>query len=132
MSEKDASPGLVSAAIQAITQHIRTEGLGPGDRLPSEAALSRQFSVSRTVVREAFSSLAAMRLIDLRAGRRATVAELDYGAMSMVIEHGVHTEQITVQQIYDVAARSRRAPRRWRPCGRTADEAAKDRRYALG
>ena len=33
----ETSPGLVSAAIQAITQHIRVEGLGPGDLLPSEA-----------------------------------------------------------------------------------------------
>jgi DNA-binding FadR family transcriptional regulator len=95
-------PSLVSSTIGAITRHIRTHELGPGDRLPSEAELSKELSVSRTVVREAFSSLAAMRLIDLKAGRRATVAELDYGTMSLIIEHGFHTEQITVQQIYDV------------------------------
>ncbi len=94
--------GLVGSTIGAITRHIRAHELGPGDRLPSEAALSRELSVSRTVVREAFRSLAAMRLIELQAGKRATVAELDYGAMSPVIEHGVHTEQITIQQIYDV------------------------------
>ena len=101
-SEKDASPGLVSAAIQAITQHIRTEGLGPGDLLPSEADMTRRLNVSRTVVREALRSLSAMRLIDMSAGRRASVAKLDIGAMSMVIEHGVTTEQISVQQVYDV------------------------------
>lgn len=64
--------------------------------------MSQELSVSRSVVREAFRSLAAMRLIDLKAGRRATVAEIDYGAMSPVIEHGVNTEQISIQQIYDV------------------------------
>jgi GntR family transcriptional repressor for pyruvate dehydrogenase complex len=95
-------PGLVSAAIQAITQHIRREGLQPGDLLPSEAAMTRQLNVSRTVVREAFRSLSAMRLIDVSAGRRASVAKLDTGAMSMVIEHGITTQQISVQQIYDV------------------------------
>ena len=36
----ETNPGLVSAAIQAITQHIRVEGLGPGDLLPSEADMS--------------------------------------------------------------------------------------------
>ncbi len=92
----------VSGAIGAITAHIRNADLGPGDRLPSEAAISQELSVSRSVVREAFRSLAAMRLIDLKAGRRATVAEIDYGAMSPVIEHGVNTEQISIQQIYDV------------------------------
>ena len=98
----EPSAGLVSAAIQAITQHIRAEGLQPGDLLPSEAAMTRQLNVSRTVVREAFRSLSAMRLIDMSAGRRASVAKLDTGAMSMVIEHGITTQQISVQQIYDV------------------------------
>ncbi len=93
---------LVSDATRAITAMIRAQALGPGDVLPSETALSREMKVSRTVVREAFRSLAALRLIELRAGRRATVAALDYGAMSPLIEHGVHIEQITIQQIYDV------------------------------
>lgn len=81
---------------------MRLNDLGPGDRLPSELQLSREMGVSRTVVREAFRSLAAMRLIELSAGKRAVIAELDYGSMSPVIEHGVHTEQISIQQIYDV------------------------------
>ncbi len=73
----------------------------PGDRLPSEAALAKDLQVSRTVVREAFRSLAAMRIIELATGKRA-VSEIDHGAMSLVIEHGVHTDQISIQQIYDV------------------------------
>ncbi|WP_163273075.1 FadR/GntR family transcriptional regulator [Chelativorans alearense] len=101
-AEEVGAAGLVSSAIQAITQHIRTEGLGPGDLLPSEADMTRRLNVSRTVVREAFRSLSALRLIDMSAGRRASVAKLDMGAMAMVIEHGVTTEQITVQQVYDV------------------------------
>ncbi len=94
--------GLVSDAIGAITRHIRENDLMPGDRLPSEAALSKELNVSRTVVREAFRSLAAMRIIELATGKRATVAQLDHGAMSLMIEHGVHTDQISIQQIYDV------------------------------
>ena len=93
---------LVSNTIGVITQHIRMNELGPGDRLPSETNFAKELSVSRTVVREAFKSLAAMRLINLSAGKRATVAHLDHGAMSLMIELGVVTEQISVQQIYDV------------------------------
>ncbi|MBD9445114.1 MULTISPECIES: FadR/GntR family transcriptional regulator [unclassified Rhizobium] len=102
VSEVVGNAGLVSNAIGAITAHIRMNELGPGDRLPSEGALSKELSVSRTVVREAFRSLAAMRLIDLRVGKRAMVAQLDHGAMSLMIEHGIDTAQINVQQIYDV------------------------------
>jgi GntR family transcriptional regulator, transcriptional repressor for pyruvate dehydrogenase complex len=125
------SDTLVSSTIGAITRHIRANELGPGDRLPSEAELSKELSVSRTVVREAFSSLAAMRLIDLKAGRRATVAELDYGTMSLVIEHGVHTEQITVQQIYDVRRTIETRTATLAALRRTSEEAENIKGHAL-
>ncbi|KAB2854466.1 MAG: FadR family transcriptional regulator [Bauldia sp.] len=94
--------GLVGSTVGAITRIIREQDLMPGDRLPSEASLARELQVSRTVVREAFRSLAAMRIIELATGRRATVAQIDHGAMSLIIEHGVHTDQISIQQVYDV------------------------------
>jgi GntR family transcriptional regulator, transcriptional repressor for pyruvate dehydrogenase complex len=93
---------LVGTTIGVITQHIRSHELAPGDRLPSESSLAKELSVSRSVVREAFRSLAAMRLLNLSAGKRATVAHLDHGAMELMIQHGVLTEQISVQQVYDV------------------------------
>ncbi len=96
------STGLVGSAIGAISRHIREKDLMPGDRLPSESILSKELNVSRTVVREAFRSLAAMRIIELATGKRATVAQIDHGAMSLMIEHGVYTDQINIQQIYDV------------------------------
>jgi len=101
-SEVQPPVGLVGAAIGAITAHIRAHDLMPGDRLPSEADLSRQLNVSRSVVREAFRSLAAIRIIEVSTGRRATVAQIDHGAMGLMIEHGLNTDQISVQQIYDV------------------------------
>lgn len=93
---------LVGTTIGAITRLIREQDLMPGDRLPSEAVLAKELQVSRTVVREAFRSLAAMRIIELATGKRATISPIDHGAMSLIIEHGVHTDQINVQQIYDV------------------------------
>jgi len=100
--EKNSATDLVRDTISVISRHIRTQELGPGDRLPSETGLAKELKVSRSVVREAYRSLAAMRLIDQNVGKRATVARIDHGAMSLMIEHGVVTEQINVQQIYDV------------------------------
>lgn len=94
--------GLVGTAVGAITRHIREHDLVPGDRLPSEANLSKALNVSRTVVREAYRSLAAMRIIELATGKRATVSPIDHGALSLIFEHGVYTDQINIQQIYDV------------------------------
>jgi len=122
---------LVSETIGVITQHIRTNDLGPGDRLPSENALAKDLNVSRNVVREAFRSLAAMRLINLSAGKRATVAQLDHGAMSLMIEHGVLTEQISVQHVYDVRRTIETRTVTLASLRRTEAEALKIRQHAV-
>ncbi|MCA1406711.1 FadR family transcriptional regulator [Ensifer sp. IC3342] len=92
---------LVAGAVSQISAFIRKSQLKPGDRLPSEAALTENLNVSRTVVREALRSLAAMRLIDLGAGKRPTVAELDDSSIAMTFRHGLFTDQIDIRQIYD-------------------------------
>jgi DNA-binding FadR family transcriptional regulator len=98
----DDGIGLVAQAVNAVIALIRARDLGPGDTLPSESELARDLDVSRTVVREAYRSLAALHLIELGNGRKARVAELDYRAMSLMIDHGVQTDQISIQQVYDV------------------------------
>ncbi|MCF6370233.1 FadR/GntR family transcriptional regulator [Rhizobium halophilum] len=95
------SSDFVGAAVTAIAQLIREQDLRPGDRLPAEAVLSKDLQVSRTVIREALRSLAALRLVELGAGRRPTVAELNDDAFGLMIEHGVVIDQIDIQQIYD-------------------------------
>lgn len=81
---------------------IREGRLVPGSLLPSEGAFAAQLGVSRTVVREAFRSLAALRLIELSAGRRARVGSVDASVFSAMVEHAVHSDQVSIQQIYDV------------------------------
>jgi hypothetical protein len=88
--EQGGCDGLVGEAVRAITRHIRKNELMPGDRLPREASLSRALKASRPVVREALRSLAAMRIIALRTGRRATVGQAEHGPISLLIEHGIY------------------------------------------
>ena len=54
---------------------IATRDLKPGDRLPAAEQLCRQFSVSRTVVREAIASLKAEGRLRSRRGSGVYVAE---------------------------------------------------------
>ena len=100
--EEGAGGALTGQVIAAVTAHIRTNQLGPGDSLPSESALATKLGVSRTVVREAFGSMAALRLIDVGNGRRARVAAIDRSVLALVLDHAVQTHQIGVQQILDV------------------------------
>ncbi|MDV7141108.1 FadR/GntR family transcriptional regulator [Tropicimonas sp. TH_r6] len=85
----------------SIRKMIRDNGLKPGDVIPAETALSTEFGVSRTVAREALRGLAALRIIEVGNGRRARVAGPTAEALSTIIDHIVHTEQVSVMQIAD-------------------------------
>lgn len=99
---EDKGEGLVERVIRSVHDLIRAEGLRAGDGLPSETSLALRFGVSRVVVREAFRSLAALKLIDLGTGRRARVAAPDSSVLALALDHSVHIDQTSVQQILDV------------------------------
>ena len=62
------SRGLVSEIVERLKLDIEAGVLKPGDKLPTEAAIMGNFSVSRTVVREALSRLQASHLVVTRHG----------------------------------------------------------------
>lgn len=102
-SDEEGTPvTLVSKVICDVRSMIRSEGLKVGDLLPSEAAIGEQLGVSRAVVREAYRSMAALNLISVGNGRRARVSAVDHEVLALVIDHGVQTDQVSVQQILDV------------------------------
>lgn len=70
--------------------------LKPGDVLPSEAELARQFSVSKPTVREAIQELSIFGMIERRQGRATRVKSIDSSVLSSFFrisigysEHGV-------------------------------------------
>lgn len=65
------TPTLVSQISERLRNDIQSGVFKPGDRLPSEAALSREHSVSRTVVREAIADLRSDGLVETRKGAGA-------------------------------------------------------------
>jgi GntR family transcriptional regulator, transcriptional repressor for pyruvate dehydrogenase complex len=97
-----AKGGLVSMVIERVNEHVRQNRLAIGDLLPSEGAFAAQLGVSRVVMREAFRSLATMGIIDVGSGRRARVSAIDSNVLAAMIDHAVHIEQISIQQIYDL------------------------------
>ena len=100
--EAPVAGSLVEQVIGAVNGHIRANRLGPGDALPGESAFALRLGVSRAVVREAFRSMALLRLIDIGNGRRARVSAIDRSVLGMVLDHAAHTDQTSIQQIYDV------------------------------
>lgn len=54
--------------VDGVSERIRHAALKPGDRVPSEPELMKEFGVSRTVVREAMSRLQASGVVETRQG----------------------------------------------------------------
>ncbi len=72
---------------QQIKQAITSGAFEPGQKLPSEANLASQFSVSRATVREALRSLAENGLIAKSAGSKggSFVQYVDHHALASVL-----------------------------------------------
>lgn len=59
---------LTEKVVATLSDEIRRGVLRPGDRIPTEVAMMKQLSVSRSVVREAISRLQAARVVETRHG----------------------------------------------------------------
>lgn len=71
----ESSPRLATAVVVEHLERLILEGgLAPGDELPSEAEISDNLSLSRLTVREGLRTMVARGLVEVRRGRRATVA----------------------------------------------------------
>jgi DNA-binding FadR family transcriptional regulator len=66
---------LAHELVEGIGARIRDRALKPGDKLPTEAQIMREWGVSRTVVREALSKLQAAGLVETRHGIGTFVLE---------------------------------------------------------
>src|SRR6478672_3120720 len=74
------SPRTLGAQIEEqLRRAIRDRALRPGARVPSTRDLARQLAISRRVVVDAYSQLAAEGYLSLRQGARPRVAETEIG-----------------------------------------------------
>lgn len=82
MAVRVARTGRVSEVIvRRIKKQISEGRLAPGEKLPAERDMARQFKTSRVSVREAYRSLEEIGLLLIRRGAEggAFIGELDHG-----------------------------------------------------
>ena len=97
-----------STLAERVTEQIKSiivsGQLQPGDRMPPERELARQFVVSRTVVREAVRSLMAQGLVDVYAGSGSIVRNPTVGAVaeSMALFLQVGRQDFDFRKIQEV------------------------------
>lgn len=98
-SAVEREPRLSDKVIQAIIEMIGSNQLKPGDVLPPERELGRQFGVSRTVVREAVRALDAKGLLDVRTGSGVRVVAVDEATVRESMRHFVHGSSVDYAKV---------------------------------
>lgn len=90
------APGarLSERVADALTQEINAGRLRPGNKLPTEPELAEQFSVSRTVVREAVSRMKSLGLVESRQGSGVYVLEPTIPPLSFDASYAVSKEAV--------------------------------------
>ncbi|WP_274426358.1 FadR/GntR family transcriptional regulator [Chelativorans sp. YIM 93263] len=95
--QRSGRVSLVATVSDDLRRRILEGHLKIGDRLPSEAELTREYSVSRTVIREAIATLRYENLVEARQGAGVFVrnnqpantvpfSQPDYARISSIIE----------------------------------------------
>lgn len=99
-SFKSVAPGtsLSNQVADAIAAEIRSGRLGVEKKLPTEAALTEQFAVSRTVVREAISRLKSLGLVDSRQGSGVFVKSAGFTPLNFDAKYAA-SKQAVVQMV---------------------------------
>jgi len=93
---KSITPGahLSDRVADALAAEIRAGRLVAGDKLPTEAVLVEQFSVSRTVVREAVSRLKSLGLVDSRQGSGVYVKDAGFSPLNFDPRYAVSKQAV--------------------------------------
>lgn len=85
-----------------LMEHIRSNRLSSGERLPSEVSLAADLKVSRGIVREAYRALSSAGILEISNGRAPRVGTLRSDAVAPVIQHALATRQATPEQALDL------------------------------
>ncbi len=108
---RDTNRSLAGRIVDSIRDMVERGQLKPGERLPPERELAAQLSVSRTALREALHTLAALGLIEVRHGRgvfvvgdsvQATVQRLSLALSEQHIIGGLSPQSDAIARIHEL------------------------------
>lgn len=84
------------AIVESLKQRIKAGEFGPGDQLPSEQLMLKEYNVSRLTLREALANLGALGIIEVRHGKGAflqsgiSIPALDNVLIPMFPQHDIN------------------------------------------
>lgn len=87
--------------LEKIRELIDENGLGPGDRLPSERELSETLNVGRSSVREALRSLELLGLIETRKGEGTFLADFRNHSLVEILSSFILTNEQSQEDVIE-------------------------------
>lgn len=108
---RNTNRSLAGRIVDTIRDMVERGQLKPGERLPPERELAVQLNVSRTALREALHTLAALGLVEVRHGRgvfvvgdsvQATVQRLSLALSEQHVADGLPTQSDTIARIREL------------------------------
>lgn len=87
--------------VEKIRQLIEENGLGPGDRLPSERELSETLQAGRSSVREALRSLELLGLIETRKGEGTFLADFRNHRLVEILSRFILTNEQSQRDVIE-------------------------------
>jgi GntR family transcriptional regulator, transcriptional repressor for pyruvate dehydrogenase complex len=108
---------LAETVAQRLLAEIRTTGLRPGTRIPSERELMEALGVGRSTIREAVNGLAMLGVLDIRHGQGAFIADPDAGvalphAVASALSRGITRDLFEARRLVEVHVARLAAERR--------------------
>jgi DNA-binding FadR family transcriptional regulator len=87
---------------QQLREHIVTNRLVPGDKIPSETELSSGLGVSRTAIREGLKSLEAVGVITTHQGKGRFVSQFDSAVIADNLAISLSFDQPSLREILEI------------------------------
>ncbi|MGW4028839.1 FadR/GntR family transcriptional regulator [Streptomyces sp. NPDC004838] len=92
---------LADQIAEQIIERIETLGLRPGDEIPSEGELARQFGVNRLAVREAIRTLVAREILVSSQGRPARVTVPSSAVLRQTLEFRLRQQSLGMDDLVE-------------------------------
>lgn len=92
----------VEYIIEYIVDRIGTGELKPGDRLMNERILSEELGVSRVPLREAFSALSILGILEVRQGSGTFVNEYDPDALGRIMNIYSVMNGVSIEDLFEI------------------------------
>ncbi|MFP3917009.1 GntR family transcriptional regulator [Lysinibacillus telephonicus] len=100
MDTKTENKKVFLKIVKHLRELIKSEGIQPGDKLPSERVLSERLNVGRSSVREALRSLELLGLIETRHGGGTFLAVVQSHQLVEILASFILQENKSIEDVH--------------------------------